>query len=100
MLGYDDFYQTIERLHCLQSVPFVITYTDPEGDLLPINNNENYAVAIATARPLLRVHIQRKGMLCSNFQIVFLVPLPPRFKLVTLVTFAKDGMLILLTCSV
>ena len=71
VLGYDDFYQTIERLHCLQSVPFVITYTDPEGDLLPINNNENYAVAVATARPLLRVHIQRKGMQCSNFQSVF-----------------------------
>jgi len=66
VLSYDEFYQTVERLHGLQLVPFVITYTDPEGDLLPINNNENYAVAVASARPLLRVHIQRKGMQFSK----------------------------------
>lgn len=60
-MRYDEFYQTVEQVHNLQSVPFTITYTDPEGDLLPINNDENFSVAVSAARPLLRLHIQHRG---------------------------------------
>jgi len=62
VLRFDDFYHLVENLHTLQSVPFIITYTDPEGDLLPINNDENFAVALSSAQPVLRLHIQQKGL--------------------------------------
>jgi len=62
-LSFDDFYHLVEDLHCLKLVPFIITYTDPEGDLLPINNDENFAVALLSAQPVLRLHIQQKGLL-------------------------------------
>ncbi|KAJ0171565.1 hypothetical protein K1T71_013115 [Dendrolimus kikuchii] len=61
-LKYEDFKALIEKLHRLHEVAFLISYTDPrDGDLLPINNDDNLARAILTARPLLRVIIQRKG---------------------------------------
>ena len=60
-LSFDQFYRTVERLHNLQKVPFLVTYTDKEGDLLPINNDDNFLKALGTARPLLRLCIQRKG---------------------------------------
>ncbi|XP_063369713.1 partitioning defective protein 6 [Cydia amplana] len=61
-LKYEDFKGLIEKLHRLHDVTFLISYTDPrDGDLLPINNDDNLARALLTARPLLRVIIQRKG---------------------------------------
>ncbi|KAL0812080.1 hypothetical protein ABMA28_009466 [Loxostege sticticalis] len=61
-LKYEDFKGLIEKLHRLHDVAFLISYTDPrDGDLLPINNDDNLARALLTARPLLRVIIQRKG---------------------------------------
>lgn len=62
-LKYDDFKALVEKLHGLNDVAFLISYTDPrDGDQLPINNDDNLALALLTARPLLRVIIQRKGM--------------------------------------
>ncbi|XP_067005056.2 partitioning defective 6 homolog gamma [Anabrus simplex] len=59
---YEDFKVLIERLHHLADVPFLISYTDPrDGDLLPINNDDNLGRAVLNARPLLRVIVQRKG---------------------------------------
>lgn len=59
---FDDFYLTIERFHKLSGVPFIISYIDPrDNDLLPINNGDNYHRALTTARPLLRIIIQKKG---------------------------------------
>lgn len=53
----------LEKLHRLSDVAFLISYTDPkDGDLLPINNDDNLARALQNARPLLRIIIQRKGM--------------------------------------
>lgn len=59
---FDDFYKLLEKFHRLCNVPFHVFYTDPtHGDLLPINNDDNYAKAVSSARPLLRLVLQRKG---------------------------------------
>ncbi|KAH7636397.1 partitioning defective 6-like protein gamma-like protein [Dermatophagoides farinae] len=58
----EDFVKLIEHFHNLFSIPFCLFYTDPiHGDLLPINNDTNFALAIASAKPLLRLIVQRKG---------------------------------------
>lgn len=60
---FDDFYKLIEHFHKLFSISFSLFYTDPvHGDLLPINNDDNFARAIASAKPLLRLIVQRKGI--------------------------------------
>lgn len=57
----------MEKLHFLQDIPFTVTYTDTHGDLLPINNDDNFALALSTAavstakQPVLRILLQRKG---------------------------------------
>jgi len=51
----------LEQIHRLNGTSFTVAYTDPEGDLLPITNNENFAKALTTAQPLLRVFVHRKG---------------------------------------
>lgn len=59
---YEEFCKLIERFHSISDVPFTLCYTDPiHGDLLPINNDENFARAVQSARPLLRLLVQRKG---------------------------------------
>ena len=58
---YDEFLHLLEEIHKLNGSSFTVAYTDPEGDLLPISNNENFAKALTTAKPLLRVFIHRKG---------------------------------------
>lgn len=60
--NYEIFKSLIEQLHSLKEIPFLISYIDPsDNDLLPINNDDNLARALLTARPLLRLIIQRKG---------------------------------------
>ncbi|XP_022672407.1 partitioning defective 6 homolog gamma-like isoform X1 [Varroa jacobsoni] len=62
LVKFDDFYQLVERFHRLAEVPFALCYTDPiHGDVLPINNDENFARAINNAKPTLRLFVQRKG---------------------------------------
>lgn len=57
----DDFLKTIEHFHKLFTIPFNIFYADPvHGDLLPINNDVNFGLAISSAKPLLRLFVQRK----------------------------------------
>lgn len=58
---FEEFEQLLVNLHGLKGEEIVICYTDPEGDLLPINNNDNYNRALMTAKPLLRILVQRKG---------------------------------------
>ncbi|XP_048484236.1 partitioning defective protein 6 isoform X3 [Plutella xylostella] len=61
-LKYEEFRALIEKLHRLHDVAFLVSYTDPrDGDLLPINNDDNLARALMNAKPLLRVIVQRKG---------------------------------------
>uniref|UniRef100_A0A915K2M4 PB1 domain-containing protein n=1 Tax=Romanomermis culicivorax TaxID=13658 RepID=A0A915K2M4_ROMCU len=55
------FRKLVENLHNLTNVPFTLCYTDMHGDLLPINNDENFKKALESARPVLRMLVQRKG---------------------------------------
>lgn len=48
--SFDDFYKQIEKFHHLSAIPFVIFYLDPEDFLLPINNDDNLAKAIGSAK--------------------------------------------------
>lgn len=48
--SFDNLYEKIESFHQLSAIPFVIFYTDPEDCLLPINNDDNLAKAISSAR--------------------------------------------------
>ncbi|OON13581.1 PDZ/DHR/GLGF domain protein [Opisthorchis viverrini] len=59
---FNEFYASLEQLHHLQGIPFVVQYVDPKNsDLLPINNDNNYAVALSASKRLLRILLQRKG---------------------------------------
>lgn len=52
------------------SYPFHISYIDPkDNDLLPINNTVNYLRALQTAKPLLRLVIQRQGELEDSYYV-------------------------------
>ncbi|XP_068690400.1 partitioning defective 6 homolog gamma-like [Montipora foliosa] len=64
--SYDEFHKHVEKIHKLQSLQFTTWYTDMHGDLLPINNDDNFLRAVTTARPLLRVFIQRKGSVAEE----------------------------------
>jgi partitioning defective protein 6 len=61
--SFDDFYAIIGQKHrILDLIDFTTSYTDPiHGDLLPINNDENFRRALSTATPLLRVFVYRKS---------------------------------------
>lgn len=39
----------------------MIGYADIHGDLLPINNDDNFFKAVSSANPLLRIFIQKQG---------------------------------------
>lgn len=59
---FEEFRALLERLHRLQDIAFLVSYIDPsDQDLLPINNDDNLRRALANAKPLLRVIVQRKG---------------------------------------
>ncbi|KAF5899987.1 partitioning defective 6 gamma, partial [Clarias magur] len=55
---FKDFCQFIVNLHQLFRAEIYISYADVHGDLLPINNNDNFHKAASTAQPVLRIFIQ------------------------------------------
>ncbi|XP_013915401.1 PREDICTED: partitioning defective 6 homolog beta [Thamnophis sirtalis] len=57
---FDEFYGLLQHVHKIPNVEVLVGYTDIHGDLLPINNDDNYHKAVSTANPLLRIFIQRK----------------------------------------
>ncbi|KAI4882451.1 hypothetical protein NFI96_033345 [Prochilodus magdalenae] len=57
---FKDFLQLLRGLHHLQHMDFFISYADVHGELLPINNDENFCKAVSTAQPLLRIFIQQR----------------------------------------
>ena len=70
MRSFPKFYSCLNDFHELFGIPFVVFYADPtHGDLLPINNDENLARAISSARPFLRLFLQRKGEDCDQLSI-------------------------------
>ncbi|KAG6796707.1 partitioning defective protein 6 [Apis mellifera caucasica] len=60
-INYEDFRKLLAERHDIgPDLSFLIWYTDPtDGDLLPINNDNNLARALLAAKPLLRIFIQR-----------------------------------------
>lgn len=63
------FISFFKELHCLpDEINFSISYTDPRnGDLLPINNDDNLLRAFSTAMPLIRLFIYREKMSSQLF---------------------------------
>ncbi|XP_028908210.1 partitioning defective 6 homolog gamma isoform X2 [Ornithorhynchus anatinus] len=57
---FADFYQLVLHTHRISSTDVLIGYADVHGDLLPINNDDNFFKAVSSANPLLRVFIQRQ----------------------------------------
>ncbi|XP_063293314.1 partitioning defective 6 homolog alpha [Pelobates fuscus] len=57
---FQEFYQLIQTVHKIRSFDILLGYTDIHGDLLPINNDDNYQKALSSANPLLRIIIQRR----------------------------------------
>ena len=47
--------------HHITNTEVTIGYADVHGDLLPINNDDNFCKAVSSANPLLRVFIQKRG---------------------------------------
>jgi len=67
--NFEDFFYRLQTLHHLGTLDFVITYTDPvHSDLLPINNDENFAKAKQSCSSgLMRIYIHRKGTPVFSF---------------------------------
>ncbi|XP_067304772.1 par-6 family cell polarity regulator gamma a [Pseudorasbora parva] len=55
---YKDFYRLIVRLHHLWQMDVLIGYADVQGELLPINNDDNFCKAVSSTQYLLRIFIQ------------------------------------------
>lgn len=61
---FDEFYGLLQHVHRIPNVDLLVGYADVHGDLLPINNDDNYHKAMSVAAPLLRLFLQRKGEGC------------------------------------
>ncbi|KAE8281861.1 Partitioning defective 6-like protein gamma [Larimichthys crocea] len=57
---FEEFYKLILHIHRIANMEVMIGYADVHGDLLPINNDDNFCKAVSTAHPLLRIFIQRQ----------------------------------------
>lgn len=71
---FEEFYKLILHIHRIANMEVMIGYADIHGDLLPINNDDNFCKAVSTAHPLLRIFIQRQGRL---IQALFILDLHP-----------------------
>ncbi|XP_030638616.1 par-6 family cell polarity regulator gamma a [Chanos chanos] len=57
---FEEFNRLLLRLHHLSGSEVLISYADVHGELLPINNDDNFHKAVSSAQPLLRIFLQRK----------------------------------------
>ncbi|KAJ1123856.1 hypothetical protein NDU88_002323 [Pleurodeles waltl] len=57
---FEEFYGLLQHIHKIPNIDVIVGYADIHGDLLPINNDDNYHRAVTTANPLLRIFLQRK----------------------------------------
>ncbi|KAK9959016.1 hypothetical protein ABG768_011105 [Culter alburnus] len=60
--GFQEFYQLLQTIHRIPGVDVLLGYADIHGDLLPINNDDNFHKALSSANPLLRIIIQRRDV--------------------------------------
>uniref|UniRef100_A0A2K5UDD1 Par-6 family cell polarity regulator beta n=1 Tax=Macaca fascicularis TaxID=9541 RepID=A0A2K5UDD1_MACFA len=63
---FEEFYGLLQHVHKIPNVDVLVGYADIHGDLLPINNDDNYHKAVSTANPLLRIFIQKKGCVLEH----------------------------------
>lgn len=59
--GFLEFYRLLQTIHHIPGVDVLLGYADVHGDLLPINNDDNFHKAVSSANPLLRIIITKKG---------------------------------------
>ncbi|KAL2079898.1 hypothetical protein ACEWY4_023691 [Coilia grayii] len=57
---FEEFYRLIMHIHRIANMEVMIGYADVHGDLLPINNDDNFCKAVTSAHPLLRIFIQKQ----------------------------------------
>ncbi|KAG7468662.1 hypothetical protein MATL_G00145360 [Megalops atlanticus] len=60
--GFQEFYRLLQSVHRIPGVDVLLGYADVHGDLLPINNDDNFHKALSSANPLLRIIIQRRDV--------------------------------------
>ncbi|KAM7002475.1 partitioning defective 6 homolog alpha [Tautogolabrus adspersus] len=58
--GFQEFYRLLQTIHRIPGVDVLLGYADVHGDLLPINNDDNFHKAVSSASPLLRIIITKK----------------------------------------
>lgn len=58
--GFHEFYHLLQTIHRIPGVDVLLGYADVHGDLLPINNDDNFHKAVSSANPLLRIIITKK----------------------------------------
>lgn len=58
--GFQEFYRLLQTIHHIPGVDVLLGYADDHGDLLPINNDDNFLKAVSLANPLLRIIITKK----------------------------------------
>ncbi|XP_042351570.1 partitioning defective 6 homolog alpha-like isoform X2 [Plectropomus leopardus] len=58
--GFQEFYLLLQTIHRIPGVDVMLGYADVHGDLLPINNDDNFHKAVSSANPLLRIIITKK----------------------------------------
>ncbi|KAM7396118.1 hypothetical protein PAMP_019186 [Pampus punctatissimus] len=58
--GFQEFYRLLQTIHHIPGVDVLLGYADDHGDLLPINNDDNFHKAVSLANPLLRIIITKK----------------------------------------
>ncbi|XP_056455609.1 partitioning defective 6 homolog alpha-like [Gadus chalcogrammus] len=58
--GFQEFYRLLQSVHHIPGTDLMLGYADIHGDLLPINNDDNFQKAVSSANPLLRIILTRK----------------------------------------
>ncbi|XP_062860659.1 partitioning defective 6 homolog alpha [Trichomycterus rosablanca] len=62
IVSFEEFYRLLQTVHRIPGVDVLLGYADVHGDLLPINNDDNFQKALSSANPLLRIIIQRRDV--------------------------------------
>lgn len=58
--GFQEFYRLLQTVHRIPGVDVLLGYADVHGDLLPINNDDNFHKAVSSANPLLRIILTKR----------------------------------------